>query len=172
VIAGRAVFAGGTGGTIPVAAERAVTVVPPSRLVLLAVTSTTIVCPMSLLASVYVVEVAPEMLEQLAPEELQSNHWYVYASGVLPDQPPALAVNVRPASVVPVIAGRATSLSGGCARTVDVCVAVASPLPDMFESVTTTRMVSPMSLFASVYVSEVAPEMLVQLAPEVLQSSH
>jgi hypothetical protein len=61
LITGTAVFTGGGGGgawTTPVTAEVA-TPEPPA---LLAVTTTSIVCPTSLDATVYVLELAPEML--------------------------------------------------------------------------------------------------------------
>ena len=58
--------------TVPVAAELAA-VDPP---LLVAVTTDRIVSPTSLAWSVYVLEVAPEMVVHDAPLLLQSCHWY------------------------------------------------------------------------------------------------
>ncbi len=56
--------------------------------------------------------------------------------------------------------------------TVDVCGEVAGVDPAELVAVTTDRIVWPVSPDLSVYLLLVAPLMVEQLAPEVLQSSH
>jgi hypothetical protein len=88
--------------TVAVAAELA-GVDPPA---LAAVTTERMVLPTSLAWSVYVLEVAPEILMQLPPPLLQSCHWYAYDVG-LPLQLPLLVLRVWPWTVWPVTPGGA-----------------------------------------------------------------
>ena len=89
----------------------------------------------------------------------------------VPDQEPGAPVRVSPTVTAPVIVGP-TVFAGGAGATVEVGDDVATDEPSVFDAVTTTRTVEPTSLFASAYVLTAAPEMLLQLPPEVLQSSH
>ena len=61
---------------------------------------------------------------------------------------------------------------GVAQATVVVGEEVAEPLPALFLAVTTTSTASPASLGARVYELPVAPEILLQLAPEESQSCH
>ena len=85
---GAAVLVGGPGAITAVAGE--VAGVEPFPFV--AVTTTRIVPPTSAPANVYVLAVAPEMSEQLAPAASQRRHWYAKLVGE-PLQVPVDAVS-------------------------------------------------------------------------------
>jgi hypothetical protein len=87
--------------------------------------------------------------------------------GVEPDQVPVEAVSVWPTVGVPEIVGK-TDDTGA-----DVTTAVAAERavedPSLLVAVTLTRIVEPASAEDRTYVAEVAPEIGLQLSPELSQ---
>jgi hypothetical protein len=109
LIAGGAVFTGGLAATIAdVGAVRAVAV--PA--LLLAVTATRSVEPISEEAIVWVWPVAPETSAQAPPELSQRRHWKPNVIGASPLQLPLDTVSVLPATAEPLIAGAALFVGG------------------------------------------------------------
>ena len=72
MIVGGDVFTGGGGMTFAVGADGAGALEPPA---LLAVSLTTIVCPMSAAPGTYELPVAPEIGRQLVPSSSHCIHW-------------------------------------------------------------------------------------------------
>jgi hypothetical protein len=110
------------------------------------------------------------MSVQAPPAESHRRHWYAYESGGVPDQPPALAVNVCPACAVPEILGKVV-FAGGAAATTAVGAEVAD-VENAFDAVTTTRRVEPTSAGDAVYVLPLAFAMSEQLPPSAAQRRH
>src|SRR5262249_20107351 len=100
-IVGAAVDAGGAAATGCVGGEA--TLAEPAAFV--AVTSTWTRAPTSSAPSTSGSPVAPATATQETPAALQRRHWYVKASGAVPDQTPVEAVSVLPSSAVPETAG-------------------------------------------------------------------
>ena len=90
----------------------------------------------------------------------------------LPVQVPLAAVSVWPWVAVPLIAGAAVLVGAGWGAMTAVWEEVEGVDPPLLLAVTTTRTVWPTSVPVRAWLLAVAPEMLVQLAPEVLQSCH
>jgi hypothetical protein len=70
--------------------------------------------PTSALATTYVVPLAPEIVEQLAPSELQRSHSNAKLIGVVPDQDPVFATRVSPLTADPVMVGGAVFAGATC----------------------------------------------------------
>jgi hypothetical protein len=84
---------------------------------------------------------------------------------------PTAPVSICPSFTVPAIEG-ATVFAGASAATFALAAELAEAEPAALLAVTLTRMVSPTSPAARVYVGPVAPTPFSQLPPLVLQSCH
>jgi hypothetical protein len=166
-IAGGAVFAGGAAATTAVGADTAAEV--PATFD--AVTATRSVDPMSVAVALKLVPVAPAISIQLVPPLSHRRHWYAYEMGAVPVHVPGLAVNVPPSIAEPAIVGAAV-LTGGAAATTAVAADAAVVVPAVFDAVTATTSVLPISAPTAEYVDAVAPGMAVQFAPAASQRRH
>src|SRR5579884_1360279 len=136
---------GAAGRTTAVGAESA----DPEPPALVAVSCTLSVLPTSPAVGTYVPPVAPVIFAQLLPEESHSSHWSLTCVGLFV-QVASLTVSVCPCWAVPLIVGR-LPLEGGSGRTTAVGAEAAGALdPLPLVAVSSTTIVLPTSLVASV----------------------
>jgi hypothetical protein len=167
VIEGATVFTGPLAVTTPVAADDAVAL--PA--VFVAVTAIRNVEPTSVEVTTYDVPVAPEMLAQPPPLELQRCQTRVYVIGVVPDQVPLPDVSTEPTEALPEMVG-AVVFTGAPPVTTAVAADSAVAEPSALVAVTATRIVDPTSAETSAYELFVAPVIAAQEAPTLLQRLH
>ena len=168
LIEGAVVLPGATMAIVLVALD----VLSPDPPTFVAVTTTRSVWPASPFASWYDCDVAPLMSEQFAPLVAHRRQRYAYVIGVVPLHVPVEAFSVQPTAAEPVITGAAVFAGGVAPVTTAVAADGFDAEPEELCAVTTTTIVWPTSSMTSVYVSDVAPEMFVQFAPELLQRCH
>ena len=91
----------------------------------------------------------------------------------MPDQVPGAAERTCPACAVPLIVGNELFAGAtGAAATTAVCAELALLEPTEFDPATATRNVEPTSAATAVYAWAAAPEISLQLPPDVSHRRH